>query len=182
MSLPLSGPVQSFKACVSYLLHPIAFHGDRGVEKLGNVPARMRSLILADVDNERLKEELRQDAWIKAEIESLRIENERLRSALAIKALVSGTPIWARVMERDALHWHRHLIVNAGADRGISANAPVLAHDGGRFVAIGRVTEVRERLSIVLLLTDELSSVAAYVTSPSTEVARSVEGLLQGQG
>ena len=51
-----------------------------------------------------------------------------------------------------------------------------LAHAGGKLVVLGRIAEVSERTSKVLLVTDEFSSVAARLSSGT------VEGLVQGQG
>jgi rod shape-determining protein MreC len=65
--------------------------------------------------------------------------------------------------------------VDAGADRGLSLNDPVLGPSEGRLVAVGRVVDVRPRSATILLLTDELSAVAAYLSSGT------LEGLVQGQ-
>jgi cell shape-determining protein MreC len=85
-------------------------------------------------------------------------------------------------MERDPLHWYRSIMIDAGTSQGLTINAPVLGLKGDALTVVGRVVDVRPETATVLLLTDELSSVAAYAASPSTETARSFEGLLQGQG
>lgn len=187
LSLPLSGPVQSFKACAAYLFNPIAYHGARGVDRFASVPSRLRELITADIDNRVMKEQARQAEWVKAEAESLRGENARLRAALGLKIPGGSAAVWAHVLERDPLHWYRSIMVDAGAEQGVTLNSPVLGQRGDALVAIGRVAEVRAKISVVLLVTDELSSVAAYVTAASSitgngETPRSFEGLLQGQG
>jgi rod shape-determining protein MreC len=83
--------------------------------------------------------------------------------------------VWARVLQRDPMHWYRSLVVDAGADKGIGLNDPVLGPREGRLVAVGRVVEVRPKAATVLLLTDELSAAAAYISSGT------LEGLVQGQ-
>ena len=45
----------------------------------------------------------------------------------------------------------------------------------GRLVAVGRIVDIRPNSSTVLLLTDELSAAAAYLSSGT------LEGLVQGQ-
>ncbi|OGS40830.1 MAG: hypothetical protein A2506_04935 [Elusimicrobia bacterium RIFOXYD12_FULL_66_9] len=77
-------------------------------------------------------------------------------------------------MERDPLHWYRSVSVDAGADKGVSLNDPVLGRKGDAVVTVGRVVEVRANASTVLLLTDERSAVAAYLSSGT------LEGLAQG--
>lgn len=166
LSLPLSGPVRAFKAGLAYVLDPAAFYGAQGTQRLAGVPGHVGRLLAADVENRLMQEELRKSLWLKAEAEALRLENERLRLALALKSPGRRRPLWARVMERDPLHWYRSLMVDAGEEMGVSLNAPVLGQKGDRLVAIGRVVEVRPKTAVILLLTDELSSVAAYLTSP----------------
>ena len=92
-----------------------------------------------------------------------------------LKAPAGRSPAWVHVMERDPIHWYRSLVVDAGSDRGVSLNDPVLGPRDGRLVAVGRVVDVRPNTSTVLLLTDELSAAAAYLSSGT------LEGLVQGQ-
>ncbi len=176
LSLPLTGPVRSFKACLVYVLDPVAYHGAQGVARLANLPARTVSLILADIENREFQTEVRKAALLKAEIEALRIENKRLSQAMGLKVPGVRGALWARVMERDPLHWYRSLMVDAGAEQGVLVNSPVLGQRGDTLVAVGRIVEVRAKSSVVLLLTDELSSAAAYLSSTT------LEGLIQGQG
>jgi rod shape-determining protein MreC len=79
-------------------------------------------------------------------------------------------------MERDPARWYHGLMVDVGTREGVPLNAAVLAHAGGKVVVLGRIAEVSERTSKVLLVTDEFSSVAARLSSGT------VEGLVQGQG
>lgn len=176
MALPLSGPVQALKAGMAYAFVPAAFYGSEGAERLARVPSNIRGLLSAEMRNQALLEDMRRWALMRAETESLRRENERLQRALGLRPLPGRSPIWARVIERDPLHWYRSFMVDAGSVQGVTLNAPVLGQSGENLVALGRVTEVGERHSKILLLTDGLSSAAAYVSTAA------VEGLLQGQG
>ncbi len=175
LSLPLSTPVRSFKAGAGYLLDPLAYHGEAGYRRFAGSPERIRQLLQADIENENLRAELRRGEWLATTVSALSLENERLRGALVLKAPMGRSPAWARVMERDPIHWYRSLVVDAGADRGVSLNDPVLGPRAGRLVAVGRVVDVRPHTSTVLLLTDELSAAAAYLSSGT------LEGLVQGQ-
>lgn len=175
LSMPLSSPVRSFKTCASYIFDPLAFEGERGYQRLAQAPSRARELLSADIENRRLGEELRRLSWLKSSVESLSIENERLRRGLGLKTPPGRHPVWAHVMERDPLHWYASVAVDAGDDRGLSLNDPVLALSGESVVAVGRVVEVRERSSTVMLLTDQRSAAAAYLSSGT------LEGLVQGQ-
>ena len=175
LSLPLSTPVRSFKAGVGYLLDPLAYHGEAGYRRVADSPESIRRLLQADMENDQLRAELRRGEWVKTTVEALSLENDRLRRALVLKAPASRSPVWAHVMERDPIHWYRSLVVDAGADRGVTLGDPVLGPRGGQLVAVGRVVDVRPLTSTVLLLTDELSAAAAYLSSGT------LEGLVQGQ-
>lgn len=175
LSLPLSSPVRSFKAAASYVLDPVAWHGEKGVQRLAGAPERVGRLLTADLENERLLVELKRLEWLKTTVESISLENDRLRRSMGLRPPQDRSPIWAHVMERDPLHWYRSVVVDAGASSGVSLNDPVLGPTEGRLVAVGRVVEVRPDTSVVLLLTDELSAAAAYLSSGT------LEGLAQGQ-
>ncbi|MFA6002875.1 MAG: rod shape-determining protein MreC [Elusimicrobiota bacterium] len=174
--MPLSAPVRAFKACVVYLFDPLVYYGDKGVQRLADMPPGVARLLSADMENVRLQAELRRTQWQKAELESLRNENRRLSAALGLTAPVGRSAIWADVMERDPLHWYSNIMVNVGSRQGVALNAPVFGEKDGEIIVIGRVTEVRSDTSIVLLVTDELSSIAVYLSSAG------VDGLAQGQG
>ncbi|MBI4370698.1 MAG: rod shape-determining protein MreC [Elusimicrobia bacterium] len=174
LSLPLSPPARSVKAAVGYALDPLAYQGEKSWRRLAGAPARVRGLIAADVENQRLRGELRRDAWLKTAVLALSLENERLRTDLGLTPPRARAPLWTHVMRRDPDHWHRSLAVDAGSDRGVSPGDAVLGPQDGKLVAVGRVVDVRPEVSTVLLLTDKGSFVAAYLSSGT------LEGLVQG--
>ena len=175
LSLPLSSPVRAFKACAAYVFDPLPYEGELGYQRIAQAPERVRALLTADVENRRLQDELRGTLWLKATAQSLVAENERLRADLGLKTPAALHPLWAHVMERDPLRWYSSFSVDAGADRGVTLNDAVLGRSSDTVVAVGRVIDVRPREATVLLLTDERSAVAAYLSSGT------LEGLAQGQ-
>lgn len=174
--LPLSTPVQSLKAGVSYILNPVPFHGAKAAQRFAGMPATIIHLISADIENRDLRAENRNFALIKTELDSLKAENERLRGQMGLKPPPGRLLVWARVMEREPLNWHRFVLVDVGEKDGIEINSPVLGAQGQTLGAVGRVTEVGPTWSKVLLLTDEQSAVAAYMAGLQWE------GLVEGQG
>ncbi len=178
--LPLSRPVRGMKAFLTHVFDPAVYAGFDGVERLVGVPGRVAGLISADIENRTLQEQIRVGALLKAELETLRAENARVRALAGLKAPFGRASIWARVMEREPLRWFHSIAVDVGAADGIPLNAPVLAAVGDRLVALGRVAEVGKKSSKVLLLTDEISSVAACLSSGTAPGP--IEGLIQGQG
>ena len=174
--LPLTGRVQAFRAVVSYLFNPVPYYGSQVLQRLSGLPSDAARLISQDLELLRLRRELKEAALIRSEVASLRIENERLLDALGIKPQPGWVIRWARVMERDPLHWHRSVMVDAGKDDGVHLSAPVLGIVGERVGVVGRVVEVGRNTAKVLLLTDDLSAIAAHIPE------KKWEGLVQGNG
>jgi len=176
LSLPLTGRVQAFRAYVSYLVDPFPYYGSQGVMRLASLPVDAARLIGHDIELQRLQRESREMALVRAELHSAFQENARLRLALGMKPAGGHVIRWARIMERDPLHWFRSVLVDVGASDGIQINAPVLGLRDDRLGVVGRVIEVGPRTAKVLLLTDETSAVAAQLP------INDWEGLTQGQG
>lgn len=171
-----TGKAQVVRAALSYLLNPMPYYGSRAVERAANLPADAARLIAGDIELRQARRELKETAYLRAELATLRVENERLRGELGLRPPAGVALRWARVMRRDPLEWHRSLMVDAGAEDGLAVSAPVLGLRDGELGVVGRVTEVDARTAKVLLLTDDLSSVAAHIPGPGWE------GLAQGQG
>ncbi|MHB2027122.1 MAG: rod shape-determining protein MreC [Elusimicrobiota bacterium] len=176
LSLPLSEPVRALKAAVIYSMDPEIFAGEKSQERLAGLPARLRRLISADEDNNALRLEIRDSLWLKDQLHETALENAQLNRLLGLKTPPDKNLIWVHVMERDPVNWYHSVMVDAGADKGVTPNAPVLGSSGANLAAVGRIVEVRPRSSVVLLLTDEFSSAAADISSGT------VEGLIQGEG
>jgi len=176
LSLPLAAKVHALRACLGYLLNPVPYYGGEAVERLSGLPTGAVRLISQDVEFERLRKESQERALLVGEVESLRRENARLLMALGMKLQAGRMVRWSRVMERDPMHWHRSVMVDAGAEEGVALNAPVVGIQGNELGVVGRVIEVGEHSSKVLLLTDELSSLAGTIQGTEWE------GLVQGQG
>ncbi len=176
LSLPLSGPVASLKAGVVYVLDPTLFMGEKAQERLAELPAGVKNLILADQENQALRAQVKQALWLQDSIKQLQADNARLSALLGLKVPRGWTPVWARVVGRDPSTWYHSFLVDAGEEEGVSLDDPVLGQSASGLAVVGRVIEARPQASVILLLTDELSSVAAVISSGT------VEGLIQGQG
>lgn len=175
LSLPLSGKVRSFRACVSYLLNPVPYYGGESVTRLSGLPESAARLIAGDVQLHEARRRLEEAQLVFQEAASLREENSRLRLAAGLAPAEGVRLRWASVLQREPLQWHRSLRVAAGAEDGVEINAPVLGLSEGNLAVIGRIIEVEARTATILLVTDDLSSVAARISG-------AWEGLIQGRG
>jgi len=108
-------------------------------------------------ENERLREEA---VLLRLEIDRLRLveqDNIALTELLEISERYPDFPmIGARVIGTDPGNWHSTFMIDRGANYGIERNMPVLGAGG----LVGRIIDVRENHSRVLMLIDDTSSVA----------------------
>jgi rod shape-determining protein MreC len=176
LSLSFTGPILSLRAVLGYLWMPAPEAGASGFERAAGVPAGVAHLLDADAENRRLRDQLKQFSWLEAQLATLRRENERLKGELGLKPARGRALRWARVLEREPANWYRSITIESGEKDGVGLNSPVLGVEKGRLGVVGRVTELGPHWSKVLLITDELSAVAAYIPG------KQWEGLVEGQG
>ena len=114
-------------------------------------------------------------------VENLRLqeverENEQLRSLLAFAQVrpsfeLRGGQIIARVIGWDSNNFLNYIMLDLGRVHGITEGMPVLTNEG----LVGRVSEVTDVTSKVLLITDPASSVNVLLQSSR------LNGVLRGQ-
>jgi rod shape-determining protein MreC len=99
------------------------------------------------------------------------IENQRLRRLLDFKKATGYKTVAAQVVVHDLTGWFQTLLVDKGFKDGVSADMPVVNEEG----VIGRILEVSDHYSRVLLITDQGSAVDAL------DVRNRVRGILCGK-
>ncbi len=154
-----TAPVVVAQSVAARLLIPI----ERAISDAGEGAARFFDTI-AEID--RLRAE---NASLRAQVESLTLENVRLRElTLASQQQANLAKIarelpyqtWAaEVIARDPTGFVRTITIDAGADQGIAVGNVVVAEQG----LVGRVTAVFATYSRVLPITDSGSSIIATV-------------------
>jgi len=110
-------------------------------------------------DNEQLR---RENAELKMRVlqaDATLRENDRLRTALGWPKTTPWKIKLAPVIARDPANWWRNIHIGLGQRDGLRVDLPVLTPDG----LVGRVTEVGEARSRVVLLGDPNCRVAALV-------------------
>lgn len=121
---------------------------------------------LADIrgENKRLREtNLRLLQW-QTTARALMAENQSLRRLLNVPIEAGATFISARVIADTGGAFSHNLVINTGARDGVRKGQAVLSDLG----FIGRVADVGERTSRVLLITDLNSRIPIYVESSRT--------------
>jgi rod shape-determining protein MreC len=125
-----------------------------------------------ELENRRLRKEIKRlkekkDIYLESEL-----ENTRLRELLGLK---SGRPDFitsAEVFARDPGRWFQVLWINKGSDEGLEKDMIAVTTSG----VVGRVHRVLSDTSNVILLTDVNSSLAVRLQSSRAE------GILEGRG
>jgi rod shape-determining protein MreC len=110
-------------------------------------------------ENARLKEELARLLQWQTVARRLDHENEELRTLLNLAPDPKARFVTARVVGGSGGAFVRSILVAAGSRDGVRKNQAAITGEG----LIGRVTEVGERASRVLLLTDINSHIPVFI-------------------
>lgn len=183
----ISGAALGFVLLVVSLLNPTSFAFARSAAAdvaapAGQVSAAARSggksvidviagYIAAGSKNARLREELAVARSQLATAEAIKSENVRLKALLKVRE-TDGTPVTAaRLIGSTSTSTRRFALLSAGASDGVRIGMPVRSATG----LVGRVLEVGQRTSRILLITDGESVV------PVRRMRGDIAGFAQGQ-
>ncbi|MDA0240326.1 MAG: rod shape-determining protein MreC, partial [Proteobacteria bacterium] len=121
---------------------------------------------LADIrgENKRLRETNQRLLQWQTTARALMAENRSLRGLLNVPIEAGATFISARVIADTGGAFSHNLVINTGARDGVRKGQAVLSDRG----FIGRIADVGERTSRVLLITDLNSRIPIYVESSRT--------------
>lgn len=129
---------------------------EQALEQSVDVTADPRQL---QMDNEKLRTEIQRLKIITQKYDELLAENSRLRSLVDYKATYPFKLKAARVVKRSAGTWWNTVIIDKGSLDGIGTDSPVITDVG----LVGKTGKLSPRLAEVILLTDELCRVSAFV-------------------
>ena len=124
----------------------LLFHGVMGLAQLQADNVRLEQ------ENERLRE------WYNSAL-LLDSENKALRQLLNLRASPEYEHVSARVLSDSGNTYLKSLLIYLGSDDGVLKGSPVVSGEG----LIGRVIQVSEKSSRVLLLTDINSRIPVVV-------------------
>lgn len=111
-------------------------------------------------ENERLKLEVRKLREEKFRLWEEELQNERLKNLLGLKKSYSYKTLSANVIGGSpSILRSQVIIVDRGREDGVSEGMPVATYEG----IVGRVFLVGAKSSEVILITDEISAVDAYI-------------------
>jgi rod shape-determining protein MreC len=116
-------------------------------------------LINLEEENALLKEQVKKLELESQFLNTRTAENKRLRELLSFKKKYSYKIIPAEIIGRDPSSWFKTIMIDKGADSGITPGSGVVTPAG----VVGRVINVSENTSKILLTIDVNSSFDALV-------------------
>jgi rod shape-determining protein MreC len=158
LKLPPRAATQ-FKLAISSFFLPLlglASSSEKIAEKAGNAVVPRKDLLKQNEQLHRENAELKVQLQRQAEFER---ENDRLRAMLGFQKRIPWNIKPAHVIARDPANWWRNVRINRGKRDGLRADLPVLTAEG----LVGRVSEVSETHSRVVLLGDPSCPVSAII-------------------
>jgi len=126
-----------------------------------------RSLLLKS-ENARLTNQM-------VELDELRQENDRLKSLFSFKSGSDYSLVVAQVIGKDSSNWSSSVIVDKGRNSGVESGRCVVTDAG----LAGKVVEVGNATSKIMLISDPNSSVAALIQRSREQGI--VSGTITGQ-
>lgn len=146
---------------------------DAGLDSIGGdalSPAQLREK-LAEIEQER--DRLKLEA---IQLDELREDNLRLRTALQYLEKSPLTLAAARVVSRKPSNWYNTVVIDKGSNHGIEVECPVIVPLGEEAGLVGKISQVLgPESAVVLLLTDEMCQISAKLQNSQEQ------GILSGQ-
>ncbi len=164
----VSSKIKSFFYSVS---SPIQKTFDKTIEQIENSWDFLNSLKEISEENIGLEEKIKELTAQNVELKEFEKENELLRSYLNLSIYQQHQIDLANVIGRDFQGLKKYIIINKGSSVGIEKDMPVVVFEN---ILIGKIIEVFDNFSKVLLITDSNSKIPALVQESR------IEGLIEG--
>jgi len=174
--LPSTRIAQTARIFFSYSLYPSLHYGAKYDYFVRNVPDNFLNILKTDQENRVLSARIKElEISIKA-AQAADEENRRLTSEMGLSRNLALKGVWARVVNKNPQDWYGAFFINKGSADGITLNATVVGFENGRAGLAGRVLEIYQDFSKVLLITNSVSSVICSLPGAN------FEGLAEGRG
>jgi len=155
---------------------PVVHSVDLLIAPVSRSASFIQETLRARRENQALKSRLDDLEKQASQMQTLTLENDRLRQLLDLKAEVAPKAEAAQVLRYRNSATHRTMTLRAGGQRGLVAGQPVLTQ-GGQL--LGRISEVTDRVSTVRLINDPSCSMGVTLErSQSQGIAYNRDGEL----
>jgi rod shape-determining protein MreC len=156
LSVSRTGPVESVREGVNFAVAPIQgalADAARSVRALASAVGEIERLRRENADYAGRLHDLEQEI---AQLESVRVDNDRLSELLETRATLDRETVVAQVVAREATQFERNVTLDRGADAGIEIGDAVLSEGGA---LAGTIVEVGRSHATARLLSDTRSLV-----------------------
>ena len=151
--------VESLRAKIIDLLPSTIEFGTKPGEFIYDFAAGIQNIVSSDERIEQLEDEVKSlKAW-REYARALEQENANLRNVAKVGSQTRDLSFTAEVLADTSSHFAQTVLINAGAENGISEGWP--ATDG--LGLVGRVTSVGDSVSRIILLTDPNSRIPVMI-------------------
>jgi len=154
-----TGSLSALQSCFLGLLSPLSRSGSAVKSSIGSLGKDLMTLDQLQAEYNRLIAENQQLRAENNGLRDLQKDNDHLRDILGYKERSSFRLIPAAVLGHDAEAWWSTIKINRGSKDGIATDMPVITDRG----LVGKVADVSDNMSEVMLVTDEDCKVAAKV-------------------
>jgi rod shape-determining protein MreC len=153
----VGNPLSRFILILTYYPQKLVFTITKGVV---DVWQDYVNLVGVREENERLKSEINRLRQEKFRLWEVELQNDRLKKLLEFKEASSYSVVTANVIAGSPSGLRSQVVmIDRGTKDGISQGMPVTTYEG----IVGRVFIVGRKSSEVILITDEVSAVDAYI-------------------
>lgn len=149
-------------ALQSFVLHTIAPVAEGWTKLATGIKNLWDSYInLVDVkeENRDLKKKISQLEQLVVDYREAYLENQRLKRLLEFRDHLQVRSLPALIVFQDLTGWFQSVIINRGAQDGVQPDMPVVCYEG----VVGKILNVSQRFSRVMLITDPASAVDVLV-------------------
>ena len=150
---------RTFKAGVYRVIAPFLTSGSGLQRQITSVRTGLKSLEQLERENASLQVENRELRATNKGLRDVEHEVNRLRHALNYRERSAFKLMAAEIVTRDSSTWWHTVTINRGKEDGIETDMAVVTAEG----LVGKTTTVSEKISVVLLISDENCKVAASV-------------------
>jgi rod shape-determining protein MreC len=166
MALQITGRLEPIQSAVTQLTSPAQTSSSGAAQSVGDTFSfltELRTLRQRAAELEQLNSSLLVENFRLREVER---ENQALRAMLAFAETrpgleLRGAQIVARVIGQESNNFLDFIMLDLGSEHGVGVGMPVLTDQG----LVGRISEVTNTTSKVLLVTDASSAVNAILQS-----------------
>lgn len=140
-------------------------------EKIYNFGEKLSNLCVGEGGDQFLYDRISRLMIENAKLKILEEENQILKKELNFLEESQNKLVIARIIGQDPVEPNT-LILGGGEESGIKIGFPVVVNEG---VLIGKIVKVEKEISMVLLLTDSKSKIAASILGQQNESEKSKE-------